>query len=533
MKKRFKYLIAIILIILFTFSIVPRSFQNDTFYVIELGRQIEKTGVDWEDHYSIHSNLEYRYPHWAFDVINAKVFDLFGFEGIYGLTMIFASIFVLIIFGTLIKKDVNFNLAFIGTLIVSYMMKEAFFERGQIVSYSLFLIEYLILENFVERPTILKGVGLFIVSSLMANFHSTAWIMMLVLILPFIGEQLFYTYSLKGINERLLKKYYKKLEKAKKEGLSSEKIKDLEEKIAEREKNKEYYENDKTEHKIIVEKNPNIKYAWIAVVVLILGALVTPLKLTPFTYFLKISLGNTMSYINEHLPVIPANSLEFLTYTIVIVALIGFTNAKFKLSDAFLILGLYLMALVSRRNVYLLIALTACILIQAIDYFIKSHMKEIKNKNNNMKVFAFLCVCSFILTTYMFVSNKDVEHIDKTLYPVEATEYIKENLDYKNIRLYNRYDYGSYLLMEEVPVFIDSRCDLYTPEFNKGITVFDDFMDLTYGKITLSSLMDKYDLEYALVPVKQHEQVYMKENSEYTEIYKDKNFAIYRYDKDK
>ena len=130
----------------------------------------------------------------------------------------------------------------------------------------------------------------------------------------------------------------------------------------------------------------------------------------------------------------------------------------------------------------------------------------------------------------MFIDNWNVKHIDESLYPVEATEYIKENLDYKNIRLYNRYDYGSYLLMEGVPVFLDSRCDLYTPEFNKGVTVFDDFMKLFYGMITISELMDEYELEYALVPVEQVEQVYMKEDSRYTEIYKDKNFALYKYD---
>ena len=356
MKKNLRYIIAVILIILFTFSIVPKTFQNDTFYVIELGRQIEKTGVDWKDHYSIHKNLEYRYPHWAFDVINAKVYELFGFDGIYGLTVIFASIFILLVFWKLIKKDVNFNLAFISTLIISYMMKDAFYERGQIVSYSLFFIEYMILENFVERPTLLKSLGLFIVSMLMANFHSTAWIMMLVLLLPFIGEQVIYFYSLKGINERVLRKCNRDLNNAKSKGLSEDKIAKLEKEIAEREKYRVYYENDKTEHKIIIEKNPNIKYIWIAFIALVLGAFVTPLKLTPFLYFIKVSIGDTLNYISEHLPIIPANNFPFLTYTIVIVSLIGFTNIKLKLSDAFLILGLYLMALTARRNAFLLIA---------------------------------------------------------------------------------------------------------------------------------------------------------------------------------
>ena len=41
-----------------------------------------------------------------------------------------------------------------------------------------------------------------------------------------------------------------------------------------------------------------------------------------------------------------------------------------------------------------------------------------------------------------------------------------QNLDVKNIKLFNEYNYGSYLLYKGIPVFIDSRADLYAPEFN-------------------------------------------------------------------
>ena len=140
MKKNLKYIIAVILIIIFTFSVVPKTFQNDTFYVIELGNQIQKTGSDWKDHYSIHGDLEYRYPHWLFDVLNFNVFENLGFDGIYLLTQVFASLLILLIFWNLIRKEVNFNLAFVSSLVVAYMMKGSFYARGQVVSYSLFLI---------------------------------------------------------------------------------------------------------------------------------------------------------------------------------------------------------------------------------------------------------------------------------------------------------------------------------------------------------------------------------------------------------
>ena len=60
------------------------------------------------------------------------------------------------------------------------------------------------------------------------------------------------------------------------------------------------------------------------------------------------------------------------------------------------------------------------------------------------------------------------EYISDSSYPVEAAAWIKENLDLTTLKLYNEYNYGSYLLLNDIPVFIDSRCDLYTPEFNRN-----------------------------------------------------------------
>ena len=81
-----------------------------------------------------------------------------------------------------------------------------------------------------------------------------------------------------------------------------------------------------------------------------------------------------------------------------------------------------------------------------------------------------------------------------------------------------------------IPVFIDSRCDLYTQQFNRGIEVFDDAMDVLYNKMTISDLMDKYNLEYAIVPVGEGEQIYIKEDTRYIELYNDEKFAVYKYE---
>ena len=45
--------------------------------------------------------------------------------------------------------------------------------------------------------------------------------------------------------------------------------------------------------------------------------------------------------------------------------------------------------------------------------------------------------------------------------------------------------------------------------------------------------MDDYELEYAIVRVNEVEQTYISNDSRYSELYKDKNFAVYKYDSSK
>ena len=76
-----------------------------------------------------------------------------------------------------------------------------------------------------------------------------------------------------------------------------------------------------------------------------------------------------------------------------------------------------------------------------------------------------ICLC-IIWCTQLIKPTLREEFVDVSDYPVAAADWILENLDVENVKFYNEYNYGAYLLFRGIPVFIDSRCDLYTPEFN-------------------------------------------------------------------
>ena len=90
-----------------------------------------------------------------------------------------------------------------------------------------------------------------------------------------------------------------------------------------------------------------------------------------------------------------------------------------------------------------------------------------------------ICVMGLFSLNYMEPKIKlKQSYIDETAYPVKACDYIlnESGIDLSKARFYNEYNYGSYMLFRGIPVFIDSRADLYSPEFN-GLDE-DIFMDL-------------------------------------------------------
>ena len=130
--------------------------------------------------------------------------------------------------------------------------------------------------------------------------------------------------------------------------------------------------------------------------------------------------------------------------------------------------------------------------------------------------------------------NDNEEYISEEMYPVQASDwllsYIEENdISKEEFHLYNGYNYGSYLLYRGIPVFIDSRAEQpYSPEFNEGVTVFDDYMKVSNGRTSYSDLFEKYDINYAICYQASIENTYLKEDENCIELYSDENFIIYK-----
>lgn len=142
-----------------------------------------------------------------------------------------------------------------------------------------------------------------------------------------------------------------------------------------------------------------------------------------------------------------------------------------------------------------------------------------------------ITLCIFVIvSTNMYKPKLDDEYVDESSYPVQACDYILENLDISNMRIYNEYNYGSYMLYRGIPVFVDSRADLYTPEFNPGCTVFDDFLNISNIGTYYENKFDEYDITHVICFKNAKLNMFLSRNYEYKELYSDDRFVIYERD---
>ena len=147
----------------------------------------------------------------------------------------------------------------------------------------------------------------------------------------------------------------------------------------------------------------------------------------------------------------------------------------------------------------------------------------------NIYTLIILTIAGVALSYHFYRPKIDDEYVSSSTYPVDASEWILENLDVNNIRLFNEYNYGSYLLYKGIPVFIDSRADLYSPEFNNGCNVFSDFISASGIGTYYGDIFKKYEITHIIVYKNSKINMLIKkaDSEKYNLLYSDKNFVIY------
>lgn len=534
-KTKFN-LIAVVCIIIFCFAITPITLQNDTFYTIKIGEHILNSGeIDMQDPFSIH-DIPYTYPHWLYDVGIYLIYQAGGMTGIYISTVILACILGVTVYLTNKKIVKNELVSFLLTLGVMYILTGFIAARAQLVTFILFALAVYFIERFLETKKKRYAVGLVIIPTIIANVHLAVWPFYFIIFLPYIAEYIIALLADSHLIYKTQKKYYDF--KIKKLQGKEEEIKKIQEKVDLLEKNFEKSVQKQKErrdnpYKIRMERIDATKWLIVIALICLLTGLLTPLGDTPYTYLVKTMQGNTTKSINEHLPMVLIQSQATLTILAIVLSILVFTDTKIRLKDFFMLGGLTVLALMSKRQLSMLTLIGVYSINRLVCALFNKYDPEGTKKIIQKITTGFGAVITILLVILISVveykPKAGASYIDERSYPVKAVEWLKENINIEEMRLYNEYNYGSYILYQDVPVFVDSRADLYTPEFNgdKEKDVFTDVLQTSGVGRYYEDTFEKYEITHLLIPKNTKINMFISRDDNYNELYKDDYFVIY------
>ena len=425
------------------------------------------------------------------------------------------------------KLAKNKIISFILTISTMILMESYIAARAQLVTFILFVLTIYFIESFLENGKKRYAIGLIIIPILIANIHLAVFPFYFILYMPYIVEYLIYLLT----NMKVIK-YKRKIKKLNQNVIKDENIEDeianLEENLAKEKAKKEV----KSFSKLIVKPSKYVVPLIIIMIICIFTGLLTPLKDTPYTYLIKTMQGNTTHNISEHLPLVLIQHIGLLVLIEVYLVFLIFTDTKIRLSNLFLIAGLLLLALMTRRQESMFVLLGVFVLNRLITSFILKYddkgIKELERVCTKPIIMVILTIIIAVISAILYKNKMNDEYVLEKDYPVQASIWINENLDVSTMKLFNEYNYGSYLLFNDIPVFIDSRADLYAPEFNGKKDIFTDFINLNSLNCNIQEKLDEYGFTHIILKEDAKLNIYFKLKTDtYKNIYSDENFVIY------
>lgn len=404
--NKLKNIICIVLIIIFTISIVPKSFQNDTFFTIAIGEKFlnneDVNSLVWHDDINFfHSGF--------FDIIITTIYRLFDFTGIYMFVILIATIQMLLYYFIINKITKKKLFSLIVTLITTYFISNEFTARAQILSFTIFLLEFYCIENIVNNFRKRYIVILILLPVILANLHSSVFPVYFAMYLPYIAEFILSKFNLKN-----------------------------------------------KESQIVIQRN-NKKILLILFIISFALGLCNATTISVYTDMFKAMGGLSVEFITELQPLDIFDEIYFSSLLIIVIALLSFTKTKIRLTDSLYILGFGIMALSTYRCVFFFYLISSICIYRFVNDFINLYEINIRDKHVQNILETVITILVVIFSVKKFTYNLTYEYADITTYPVEIADYIVNNLDIDSMRIYNDFHMGSYLEFKGIKVFIDSR----------------------------------------------------------------------------
>ncbi|MDD3225578.1 MAG: hypothetical protein PHX70_12930 [Clostridium sp.] len=468
-----------VFIFIYTFGALS---DLDMFFHIKNGEFIYHNWIPQIDPYSIHNGLQYIQHEWLSDIIFYLVYSISGFTSlwIFKIIMAFIIFYVLYITNKLFTNDNKFVSYVIAGLAVIFI-SDFLIIRPQIFSYLIFILEILVLEKYEQTKKLKYLFGLPVLGLALANLHGATIPIFYVLIAVYMASNFISTE-----NSRIRITSFKVLK---------------------------YY----------------IGYLLIFSVLSLAAMAINPHGMSTVVYMINISGQNMMfDYINELQPLNINTYFGAIMFTIffTIVLTIILVRRIPTIKQLIFIFGTFIVALSAIRFASYFVIFSSIVLAQYISQIFSKEFIETNKtcialiKNRNL-VGNFLFIIAFMVPIQLMTFKPGIT--DFSNFPTGIVPILQQQT---NLRLYNEFDAGHFLIYNNIKVFVDGRAEMYTTKCN-DVSVLDDYFNVFSGKVNIEEVFEKYNLNYFLVFRDMPADVFLYNSGFYELIYQDDRYALY------
>ncbi len=449
------------------------AMQNDTYWLINIGKYMMENGLPHTESFTIHEGLVFNAQQWLTEILFYNIYSLFGDIGIHILGILIYIIISMVIYKLAMLLSDSNRLVSMGVSLYSCIFLSFYMvPRPQIFSILIFILIIYVLELHIKSK---KQHPLFfipVLSVILVNMHSAMWIFLFLIMVPYIID---------GIGFKLL----------------------------------------------IIKGQGYRIIPFIAVFLTSFAVgFINPYGIRNMIYVVY-SYGNKM--VSDSISEMQSPDFKSILGIIIFVVLLVFillhiiVRGKTRLRYVLLTIGTMYMGLSSVRSFALFLACG----LPFLAYYLKDiRLPPVEGVNSRLKHIILAAIVGILIITVV-LKKYDYTNKMNEFRPIGAVDFIKENVRTGEMRLYNDFNTGGYIEFAGLKAFIDSRAEIFLKSFNKKDDIIIDFLNMRKGSMYYRKFIEKYKFTHFLMSKNDPLYVFLSEDMSYKKSYEDNNFVVY------
>lgn len=454
---------------------VLHGLDNDNFVMMEHAKYILENGFPRTEPFTMHEDLSFMIHDWLTCMVT---YFLYSLAGTPVLRLFF---YLLFLFGNFvlwrILDDISGNPVVSVLFSLFILVFEQLFvtTRPHLITFTLSACELWLLEKY-NREEKLKYLALIpFISLLEINFHNPLWIIVLILMLPYIAEA-------------LLKKEWKKL-----------------------------------------------KALGLGCLSCLPVAFINPYGADAVFYiFRSLSALSGKSHIVSELeyPTLENALLMFFMPLALSLAALSLSKKKLSVSHWCIYFGFMAMSFMAVRN--LLFFFIGVVIVLANFFSAGTYWPQYAKaaEKGGRLMYVFITASVVIWTVITAKLPFTVEFGDNPVWCYDAVDWLEEHEDPDDIRLYNTLNDGGYLITKGFRPFIDARLEVYSEKLNGKQDILTDYLAFSEGRTYYKDFAEQYDLDTFIINTSYQPALYqmLSHSDEMRVLYEGRSAVIFRYE---